>query len=550
MDQLELEDNFSEANLENLVLKTKTFYMKKAFNKTLIIIPILLVLGIAVFLIIYFLLYRGGKIICLYETTKDKEDVQLININDDITFSLKIDENEYDGIKKYTFEKAGLHRVIFHFKQKLDSLDDLFKGLSHLIEVDFSELVTEEIKSMSSTFAYCNNLKKVNFNKETPNLEDMSYMFFSCESLNNINLKLDTSKVKRIDFMFYNCHELVYLDLSSFNLENLSKAPNMFAFCTKLKEIKFKDSTRTSNLEEMTEIFSHCESLEHINTKIFKTKKIKNLNYIFENCFSLKELDLSHLETENIVEAIGTFKNCRSLESLNISNLDTSKLKKISHIFYGCSNLTSINLPSINTNELLYASNAFYNCQSLTSLDLSSFNFGKLISAKNMFHNCINIKTLILPNRMTSLIRTNNMFENCNQLQSLNLGFLENANNWHHAEAMFKNCQSLTDLEFPSVKASYFENTEEMFLECRNLARINLGGLTADNIIKMNGMFYNCINLNYLNIYNFNTKNAGYSSSILYGVGGGKKIDINFNPNITNEGFKEELQNLMPNVSF
>ena len=43
-----------------------------------------------------------------------------------------------------------------------------------------------------------------------------------------------------MDFMFYNCHELINLDLLSFNLENLSKAPNMFAFCIKSKKIKFK----------------------------------------------------------------------------------------------------------------------------------------------------------------------------------------------------------------------------------------------------------------------------------------------------------------------
>ena len=92
----------------------------------------------------------------------------------------------------------------------------------------------------------------------------MKSMFFSCESLNNVYLNFDTSKVTRMDFTFYDCPQLVNLDISNFNLENITTARNMFAFSSKLKEIKFKENTITNNLEEITEIFSHCESLEKI----------------------------------------------------------------------------------------------------------------------------------------------------------------------------------------------------------------------------------------------------------------------------------------------
>ena len=39
--------------------------------------------------------------------------------------------------------------------------------------------------------------------------------------------------------MFYYCESLTYLDLSSFNLENLKNSDNMFLYCVNLKEIKF-----------------------------------------------------------------------------------------------------------------------------------------------------------------------------------------------------------------------------------------------------------------------------------------------------------------------
>ena len=330
----DMEEILYPQDIENFVIKDKKYRSKKLKCGIIITVAILVFLAIIAVVLFFLLRYIGGKIICKYETTKDNEEVQLININDDITFSLIIDDIDFSGKKSHNFDKAGIHKVIIEFKPKLKSLDGLFKGITNLIEIDFSELITEEIKSMTSTFAYCTKLTKVNINKAIPNIDNLSYMFFGCESLKNINLNFDTSKVTRMDFTFYDCSQLEILDLSNFNLENIKTARNMFAFSSKLIEIKFKENTITNNLEEITEIFSHCESLEKINTTVFKVDKVKNLNYVFEDCYSLKEIDLSNFKIQNLEEAIGTFKNCRSLKSIDISNFDTSNLTKASRIFY------------------------------------------------------------------------------------------------------------------------------------------------------------------------------------------------------------------------
>ena len=81
--------------------------------------------------------------------------------------------------------------------------------------------------------------------------------------------------------MFYNCVSLAYLDLSDFNLENLKNSTLMFAFCFNLKEINFNNNTITKNLEFMIAMFLDCESLENINTRIFRENKITNLNFVF-----------------------------------------------------------------------------------------------------------------------------------------------------------------------------------------------------------------------------------------------------------------------------
>jgi len=537
-----MDETFYAQDLENMIIKDKEYFRKKKKIFLSIFIPLLFFIVILSIILYFTLRHIGGKIICKYETTKDNENVHLISKTNDINFRLIIDDSSYSGNNYHSFEKAGIHTVIFHFKNKLESLDGFFEGITNLIEIDFSELETENIRSMTSTFSYCKNLKKVNIDKQIPNLEDISYMFFGCESLITPYLNFDTSKVKRMDYMFYNCQEIINLDLSNFNLENLHNGRNMFTSCFKLKEIKFKDNIKTNNLEEMTGIFSHCESLDHINTKIFNIKNVKNLNYIFENCNSLKEIDLSHFETQNIEEAVGTFKNCKNLESLDVSNFDISKIKKITQIFYGCTNLKTLNIPPMNTNELFYTKEAFYDCQSLTSLDLSSLNFGSVISAKKMFYNCINLENLIMPNKMTSLVRTDNMFENCYKLNSINLGFLENTSDLVVAEGMFKNCEKLTEIQFPNIDTINLDNTNEMFSGCLNIKSINLEGLKARNITSISKMFSNCKNLEYLNIFNACTKNADKIDSIFEGIE--KNINIVLNTTITSNELIKQIPNI------
>ena len=506
-------------------------------------ILILSIVSILIAILLFILLpYRGGKIITKYETTKENEEVQLINTNDDITFRFFIGDIDYKGNKTYCFERAGIHTVIFEFKSKMKSLDGLFRGITNLIEIDFSELITEEITSMSSTFAFCSKLNKVNINNTMSNLENLSYMFFSCESLNNVNLIFDTSKVTRMDFTFYDCPQLVNLDISNFNLENITTARNMFAFSSKLKEIKFKENTITNNLEEITEIFSHCESLEKINTKIFKIDKVKNLNYVFEDCYSLTELDLSNFQTRNIEEAIGTFKNCRSLKSIDISNFNLSNLKKAYRIFYNCINLINLNISSLSTNELYNINEAFYNCQSLKSLDLSSFNFAKIITMSKAFYNCVNLENLILPDNMNNLIKTDNTFENCYNLNSINLNFLQKTSYWITSEGMFKNCSKLKGITIPSVIANTLDSTKEMFSDCINLESIDLKELQANKITSLSKMFFNCKQLGNLNIYNFNTKNAVQENFADIFEGSKEIIKITYNSDITHELIEKEIK--------
>ena len=283
-----MEESFENADLDNLIIKDKEYYHKKRIKRLIIIIIILIVIGILIglFSIVREILKKkGGKIICSFITSNDNENLQIININEDIKFSLIVDGNEYDKNIYHSFEKAGLHNVIFHFQNKLDSLEGFFSENKNLIEVDFSQLETENINSMAYLFNNCQNLTKVNFGSN-----------------------FDTSKITNMKYLFYSCAELNEIDLSSFKLENLINAEYMFGDCIQLKEIIFNNNTRSNNLEVMNNMFTDCSSLEYINTKILRTNKVKNLNYVFANCISLKEINISHFDSKNIKELKGNLR--------------------------------------------------------------------------------------------------------------------------------------------------------------------------------------------------------------------------------------------------
>lgn len=483
--------DFKDSDLENLIIKDKAYYRKKR-KKILIIISIILLIVVIAFITIFLLLKkRGGKIICVYMTTEENENIQIINANESISFILIIDNKSYSQKNNHTFEKAGTHNIVFHFKDKLESLDHLFFYIDNLIEIDFSQLETENIKSFAYVLNVCRNLTKVNFDNKTPNLIDMRYMFAGSINIQTLNIKLNTSNVKSMNRMFYYVEKLTSLDISNFEFDDLINAESMFAFCEDLKIIQLNEKARTDNLKVMDKMFKGCTSLQYIN----------------------------------------------------ISNFDLSNVLTLDELFYGCNNLESLNISNIKINPLLQsASGMFSDCFKLTSIDLSRFNFNSVKDANYMFNNCVNLKQVKLPNKMVSLAHTNYMFNNCYSITSLNLGFLEKAQNWSYAYEMFKNCKKLEKIEIPSITAFFLRGVQEMFNGCTNLKKIDFGQLETKNIYNITKMFYHCEKLEYLDLSKFNTKIVKYLDGVLEGVP--KNVNIRYNKSITSEEFLMEIEKL------
>ena len=176
------------------------------------------------------------------------------------------------------------------------------------------------------------------------------------------------------------------------------------AIVTDLNE-KFKSATNITTFTELsafnnlTEItnyqFNNCTNLINIDTS--KIKKIGGHN-AFSNCTLLQSVNLmncTYLGDE-------TFYKCLSLESLG----DTSKIEYLGDsVFVNCKSLKiNVNLP--NLKEI----HSGFSNSGIVSID----NLGSITTVGTLCASCKNLKTVILPETLTSI--TGQIFDSCSSL--------------------------------------------------------------------------------------------------------------------------------------
>ncbi len=301
------------------------------------------------------------------------------------------------------------------------------------------------------------------------------YNFTSLETIEGIK-NLNTSEVTDMSSMFSGCSSLTSLDLSNFN---------------------------TSNVESMSYMFYNCSKLTSLNLSSFNTSKVKDMTIMFYNCSRLTSLDLSNFNTSNVTSMSYMFYNCQSLTSLDLSKFDTSKVTNLSNMFRDCSRLTSLDLSNFDTSKVKDMTIMFRNCESLISLDLSSFNTSNVTSMSYMFYKCSKLTSLDLSNFDTSNVTSMDyMFNGCSKLTSLGLSSF-NTSNVKNMVNMFNDCESLTSLDLSNFNTSKVMNMSYMFSGCSNLGSIYVcDDFKTDKVSNGTEMFKNCSNLKGAESYN------------------------------------------------
>ena len=182
-----------------------------------------------------------------------------------------------------------------------------------------------------------------------------------------------------------------------------------------LTSIEGIEYLNTSEVTNMSRMFSACWSMESIDLSHFDTGNVTHMSYMFNYCEALTSLDLSSFDTGNVFSMEGMFYECSSLTSLDLSSFNTENVRNFKEMFFDCVGLTSMDLHNFDTRNAGTMNGMFLECSGLTSLDLSSFNTAKVTDMSYMFDFCRNLVTVYVGDEWSTTAVTNSsgMFSDC-----------------------------------------------------------------------------------------------------------------------------------------
>ena len=187
----------------------------------------------------------------------------------------------------------------------------MFYNCSSLTSIDLSVLeYFGDINDISYIFAYCSQLKQLNFPLiADPNIKSMSNAFRNCTSL--VSIKLDfLLKAEDMSYLFFGCISLTFIDIMHFiNPDHIKYMNYMFYDCSSLKSL--------NNLFDFN---------KNISTAKLNTTNLLDISYMFSGCSSLISIDFSNFMMKNVINYKGIFYDCEKLEYIDISTFTHNNL--------------------------------------------------------------------------------------------------------------------------------------------------------------------------------------------------------------------------------
>ena len=218
-----------------------------------------------------------------------------------------------------------------------------------------------------------------------------AWWFYNYDALKQIEglEYLNTSEVKDMSGMFSDCATLTSLDLKSFNTKNVTKMSRMFANCDTLTSLDLKNFN-TKKVTKMDRMFYGCAALKSLDLKNFNTKNVTDMSWMFSDCAALMSIDLKNFNTKNVTDLNGMFSHCAALTSIDLQHFNTKNVTDVSRMFFGCEALTSLDLKYFNTQNVTDMSRMFFGCAALTTINSNTT--WHCPESEDMFAGCTKLK--------------------------------------------------------------------------------------------------------------------------------------------------------------
>ena len=99
-----------------------------------------------------------------------------------------------------------------------------------------------------------------------------------------------------------------YIDISYWNVSNVTKMMSMFYKCEELKSVGDISEWDVSNVTDMAYMFTRCENLNQDISK-WDVSKVTDMSYMFFDCKKFNQ-DISNWDVSNVTVTYGIFYHC------------------------------------------------------------------------------------------------------------------------------------------------------------------------------------------------------------------------------------------------
>lgn len=255
--------------------------------------------------------------------------------------------------------------------KNVKNMSNMFRG-TQATSINLSGLDFSNVEDMSHMLEG-SNLTSLNLTGlHIPKVKDMSY-FVAGTKLSDYSVlaALDTSNVENMSGMFSAIRNVSHFIFPNINMSSVNNMSEMFA----MSKFGSMDLTaiNTSNVVDMSRVFACMPELTSLNLSTFRTQNVRNMSEMFSQKSSTTESGACDVTIEN------------KLQNLNLSNWDTRNVENMSKMFYEAGKLTQLDLSNFNTSNVTNMSGIFNGTKGLTSLNISSFDTRRVVDMTAMF---------------------------------------------------------------------------------------------------------------------------------------------------------------------
>ena len=243
----------------------------------------------------------------------------------------------------YCYNLKNLKLFCLNYKNIID-MDYMFEMCNELKEIPYINKNNKSVNKYTNEINIVIKIEEDDVNKE---ISFFGYYNDGLKKLNNENTELFINNKKyKYQKNFIPKKAEVYDIKLKFNIV-LSDCNYMFSNCENIIKINF---------------INFNKNLNYLDLSSFNTQNVTNMNSMFYNCVNLNNLDLSFFNTKNVTDMRYMFYNCVNLNNLDLSSFDTKKVTDMSFMFYNCVNLNNLDLSSFDSKNVAYIRSIFYSC--------------------------------------------------------------------------------------------------------------------------------------------------------------------------------------------